>query len=77
MPLEIAQAYAVFANRGELLQSSFIKNIRTANGNSIFHAKPERKQAMDPCVAYLVENTMEDVLRSGTGAGVYGCIEVG
>jgi penicillin-binding protein 1B len=71
MPLEIAQAYTVFANRGELVQSSFIKSIRTANGDTIFHAAPERKRAMDPRVAYLVENTMEEVLRSGTGAGVH------
>jgi penicillin-binding protein 1B len=71
-PLEIASAYTVFVNRGDLLKSSFIKNIRTAGGDAIFQSQQERKHAMDPRVAYLVENTMEEVLRSGTGAGVHG-----
>jgi penicillin-binding protein 1B len=69
-PLEIASAYTVFVNQGDFLQSSFIKNIRTASGDTIFQSKPERRHAMDPRVAYLVENTLEEVLRSGTGAGV-------
>ena len=70
MPLEIAQAYTVFANNGELVKSSFIKNIRDQQGTSIFSSQPEHKEAVDPRVAYLVENTMEEVLRTGTGAGV-------
>jgi penicillin-binding protein 1B len=70
-PLEIASAYTVFVNHGDLLPSSFIKNIRTASGDTIFQSQQQRKHAMDPRVAYLVENTMEEVLRSGTGAGVH------
>jgi penicillin-binding protein 1B len=71
-PLEIAGAYTVFVNHGDLLNTSFIKNIRTAGGDTIFQSKQEVKHALDPRVAYLVENTMEEVLRSGTGAGVHG-----
>jgi penicillin-binding protein 1B len=68
-PLEIASAYTVFANGGDLLKSGFIRSIRDANGAIVFQSKPERKPAIDPRVAYLVENMMEDVLRgSGTGA---------
>ena len=70
-PLEIASAYTVFVNQGDFLQSSFIKNIRTASGDTIFQSQQQRKHAMDARVAYLVENTMEEVLRSGTGAGVH------
>jgi len=69
-PLEIARAYTVFPNNGELVSSSFIKNIRDQNGDSIYSSQPERRPALDPRVAYLVENTLEEVLRSGTGAGV-------
>lgn len=69
-PLEIAGAYTVFPNGGEVLSSSFIKQIRDQQGRSIFQFAQDRKQAMDPRVAYLVENTMEEVLRSGTGAAV-------
>ena len=68
-PLEIASAYTVFPNGGDLLKTGFIKSIRNGNGSSAFEAKPERKPAIDPRVAYLVESMMEDVLRgSGTGA---------
>jgi penicillin-binding protein 1B len=67
-PLEIATAYTVFPNSGDLLKSGFISSIRDGNGATIFQAKPERKPAIDPRVAYLVENMMEDVLR-GTGTG--------
>jgi penicillin-binding protein 1B len=70
-PLEIATAYTVFVNHGDLIPSSFIKSIRTQNSDTIFQSKTERKHALDPRVAYLVENTMEEVLRSGTGAGVH------
>jgi penicillin-binding protein 1B len=71
-PLEIAGAYTIFVNGGDLVRAGFIKNIRDQHGMSIFDAKPERKPAIDPRVAYLVLNTMEEVLRSGTGAGVHG-----
>ncbi len=71
MPLEIASAYTVFVNGGDLVKSSFIKNIRDQHGAPIFESKMERRPALDPRVAYLVENTLEEVLRTGTGAGVH------
>ena len=71
-PLEIAGAYTVFANQGDLIAPSFIKAIRQRGGEAVFQAKPERKPALDPRVAYVAENMMEEVLRSGTGAGVRG-----
>jgi penicillin-binding protein 1B len=58
-PLEIAS---------DLLKSGFIRSIRDGSGATVFQSKPERKPAIDPRVAYLVENMMEDVLR-GTGTG--------
>ncbi len=71
-PLEIAGGYTAFVNGGEVTKPTFIKNIRTSNGDQIFQARLERKRAMDPRVAYLVENTMEEVLKNnGTGAGVH------
>jgi len=70
-PLEIAGAYTVFTNHGYRVKPSFIKTIRDEHGAAIFDETPERKFAIDPRVAYLVENMMEEVLRSGTGADVY------
>ena len=70
MPIEIAGAYTVFANGGVLKKPSYIKTIRDQDGHGIFEAQPQSKQAIDPRVAYLVTNMMEEVLRSGTAAGV-------
>lgn len=70
MPVEIAGAYTVFPNGGQLLHTSFIKAVRNQHDATIFESQPQRKQAIDPRVAYLVENMMEEVLRTGTGASV-------
>jgi penicillin-binding protein 1B len=69
-PLEIAGAYTVFTNNGDRVKPTFIKTIRDQHGADIFEETLERKHALDPRVAYLVENMLEEVLRSGTGADV-------
>jgi penicillin-binding protein 1B len=69
-PLEIAGAYTVFANDGQLVKTSMIKAIRTPDGKRIYQSKVEKQDAIDPRVAYLTQNMMQEVLRSGTGAGV-------
>ncbi len=71
-PLEIAGAYTVFPNGGQLLKPGFIKSIRDQNGAGVYQAPLEKKQVMDPRVAYVMTNVMQEVLRSGTGAGVRG-----
>jgi penicillin-binding protein 1B len=70
-PVEIAGAYTMFANSGIRLKTSFIQTIHDQNSERIYEWKPEPKPAIDQRVAYLVENMMEEVLRSGTGFGVH------
>jgi penicillin-binding protein 1B len=70
MPLEIAGAYTVFTNNGDRVKPTFIKTIRDQHGADIFDETEERKHALDPRVAYLVENMLEEVLHTGTGAEV-------
>ncbi len=69
-PIDVARAYTVFPNAGQLVDTSFIKSIRDQNGATIFDSSVKKKQVIDSKVTYLVENMMEEVLRSGTGAGV-------
>jgi penicillin-binding protein 1B len=69
-PLEMAGAYTIFVNSGNRLKTGYIRSIRDRQSTSVFEWKPERKPAIDARVAYLMENMMEEVLRSGTGAGV-------
>ena len=69
-PLEAAGAYTMFANGGIYVKPSFLTLVRAQDGKTIFKNKIEQRQALDPRVAYLMTNLMEEVLRSGTAAGV-------
>jgi penicillin-binding protein 1B len=69
-PLDIASAYTVFSNQGTWVQRNLIREIRSADGAVIHQYQPVVRQALDPRIAYMVVNLMEEVLRSGTGAGV-------
>jgi penicillin-binding protein 1B len=69
-PLEAVGAYTVFANQGDYIKPSFISLVRSQDGKVVYRNQPEHKQVLDPRVAYLMTNLMEEVLRSGTAAGV-------
>jgi penicillin-binding protein 1B len=69
-PLDAVGAYTVFANGGDYIKPNFLRLVRSGEGKVIFRNKLDRKPVLDPRVAYLVTNLMEEVLRSGTAAGV-------
>jgi penicillin-binding protein 1B len=69
-PIEAAGAYTIFANRGDYIKPDFVSLVRTQDGKVIYKGKTDEKQVLDPRVAYLMTNLMEEVLRSGTAAGV-------
>jgi penicillin-binding protein 1B len=69
-PLEIAGAYTIFPNKGVMLKPSMVSLVRSQSGKVIYTHKPKTAQVLDPRVAYLLVNMMEEVMRSGTAAGV-------
>ena len=69
-PIEAAGAYTIFSNQGSYVQPSFLNLVRTQDGQVIYKNQIEQKQVLDPRVAYLMTNLMEEVLRSGTAAAV-------
>jgi len=71
-PLEAVGAYTLFANQGVYVKPNFLTLVRSQDGHVLYKATMEKRQALDPRVAYLMTNLMEEVLRSGTGAGVRG-----
>lgn len=71
-PIDMAGAYTVFPNQGAYTKPSWIHSIRDAESHTIYTAKPEKRQVLDPRVNYLMVNLLEEVMRSGTGAGVRG-----
>ncbi len=71
-PIEVAGAYTIYANRGVYVKPYFLGSIRDARGGEIFRNKTETRPVLDPRVAFIMDNLLEEVLRSGTGAQVRG-----
>ncbi len=71
-PLEMAGSYTVFANGGQHVTPTFLSEIKDRNGKVIFEDKPETKRVLDPRVNYLMVSLLQEVMRSGTAAGVRG-----
>jgi len=69
-PLEIAGAYTAFVDQGVYHKPSVIKLIRDDQGNIVHTTQPVTSQAMDPRIAYLMIDLLEEVLKTGTGVGV-------
>jgi penicillin-binding protein 1B len=69
-PIEVAGAYTMFANRGIASKPNWIRMIRSHKGAPIFDAQPQRKAVLDPRVNYLMVSLMQEVMRTGTAAGV-------
>ena len=69
-PMEMAGAYTIFANQGMYVKPSFVSMVRSQDGTAIYNNKKEGRTVLDPRVAYLMTNLMEEVMRSGTAAGV-------
>jgi penicillin-binding protein 1B len=68
-PLEVAGAYTVFADQGMYVKPSMLAMVRSHEGQVLYRHTPESHPALDPRIAYLMVNMLEEVLRSGTGAG--------
>ncbi len=69
-PLEMAGAYTVFANKGVRVQPTLLSLVKEPNGKVLLDQKPETKPVLDPRVTYLMVSMLEEVMRTGTGAGV-------
>lgn len=66
-PLEIAGAYTSFVNGGIRKEPYFVKLVRNSDGGRLLHAQPQDREVMDPRVAYITTDMLEDVIRRGTG----------
>jgi penicillin-binding protein 1B len=71
-PLEIAGAYTVFTNLGQYVPPNWLKVVRDDAGRVLYTYKPQPQQALDPRVAYLMVDQLEEVIRSGTAVAVRG-----
>jgi len=69
-PLDMAAAYTVFANSGVRISPILVNSVRNAAGDVVLDLKPERREVLDPRVAYVMTNMMEGVLNFGTAYSV-------
>jgi penicillin-binding protein 1A len=72
-PLQMAGAYAVFANGGYGVQPYLIAKMEDADGKVIQQATPpaahtEEQRVLDPRNAFITDSMLRDVTRYGTGA---------
>ena len=68
-PMEAAGAYTMFSNQGRYLKPDFLELVRDEHNKAVYEHKQQEKQVLDPRVAYILTNMMQDVLRYGTAGG--------
>ncbi|EER60215.1 penicillin-binding protein, 1A family [Acidovorax delafieldii 2AN] len=68
-PLQLTQAYAVFANGGALVEPRLVSKVSERNGHVLYEAstKSPRRQAISERNAYVMDSMLRDVVRHGTG----------
>jgi penicillin-binding protein 1A len=72
-PLQMAGAYAVFANSGYRVSPYLIDKVYDGEGKLVMQSRPQTVSAgaprvLDPRNAFLMTNMMQDVVRRGTAA---------
>ena len=74
-PLQMAGAYAVFANSGYRISPYLIERVVAPDGKVLMQSRPVTvaggaPRVLDPRVAFLATSMMQDVVRRGTAARV-------
>ena len=69
-PIEVAQSYTVFANYGVRSESELLLRVVSKEGERLDRTRLNRRSVLDPRIAYMTTNLLEDVMNAGTGAGV-------
>jgi penicillin-binding protein 1B len=69
-PVDMAAAYTTFANGGVHLSPVLVNSVRNAQGDVIVNFPTDRKEVLDPRVAFVMTNMLEGVLNFGTAFGV-------
>jgi penicillin-binding protein 1B len=64
-PIEMAGAYTAFANEGTRISPILISSVRNAKGDVMQDFNPDKRQIMDPRIAYVMTDMMEGVMNFG------------
>jgi penicillin-binding protein 1B len=66
-PLEMAAAYTAFANEGTRISPIFVNSVRNAKGDVLQDFTPDKRQIMDPRIAFVMTDMMQGVVNFGLG----------
>jgi penicillin-binding protein 1A len=66
-PIEVAGAYAMFANGGYKVRATLIAKVTDSNGNIILDNTPKRELLLDPVAVAEVTDVLRGVITNGTG----------
>ena len=66
-PLGMASAYGVFASGGIYRAPIAITRIVNAEGEAIYEEKKRQRRVLDPAVAYVVTQALQQAVQGGTG----------
>ena len=69
-PVDMTSAYTAFANGGVRLSPVFVNSVRNAKGDIITNFGTEKKQVLDPRVAFIMTDMLQGVVNFGTAYGV-------
>jgi penicillin-binding protein 1A len=73
MPMELLDAYAIFANKGMRVTPYFIERIVDKNGNILEeHEQKPGEQVLSPQTSFIMCDLLASVVRRGTGAAIPG-----
>ncbi|MCA1606999.1 MAG: transglycosylase domain-containing protein, partial [Acidobacteria bacterium] len=66
-PLQLAAAYAAFANGGKIVDPTVIARVVDINnGETIVNERPTSREVIKPATAYMITDMLSDVTRRGT-----------
>ncbi|HEV2714563.1 MAG TPA: PBP1A family penicillin-binding protein [Terriglobales bacterium] len=68
-PLDMTSAYTVFANGGVHLSPVLVNSVRNTKGDVVMDFNSEKRQVLDPRVAFVTTNMMESVINNGLAVG--------
>ncbi|MEW9123468.1 MAG: PBP1A family penicillin-binding protein [Thermotaleaceae bacterium] len=66
-PLSVSAAYGAIANQGVYIKPSTIERILDAKGNILYEYQPEKRIVVEPEIANILTNILQDVISYGTG----------
>lgn len=74
-PLQMAAAYAAFANGGTMIEPKLVAGADDATGNNFLNARPEQSNVIPASTAYMITDMLQDVMSRGTARKARGSIK--